>query len=430
MNDEWSWKHYRWDHGHVFDVKTCNLLVAFTMFFASKSGHPPLAAAGKVLASPTFTLKKKIPTVFGILQIVYNFPKQRTTLPPSDSLLRLLICSNSTRSILGSSRKRVGMTTHSAKMSQKAINAGQHLTSLGWAGPGHALDSHTSNRGLSRPLLVTHKQNTRGLGSRTAKERQADQWWLNAFDAALRQANTTEGKSNGLSDGPSALDRVREYGVGKGGLYGWFKRGEVLGGTFDEESSDDMQANKRKREATQEKKSSRRKVEENQDSVTGALIPQKKRNRSQLEPPGNNEDMLPTPASTSKSASPSPLITQDRQQKEEEIRRIVKAELKRRKRAGEFTPPQTLNAKEQKKHAKALKRETRRRLEVQLFQEHLNAEIDDLTLSVDAEIVEMVTDINIEVSTVTPADRRRLKLDKKAAKSGGKRLKGTEKKNL
>jgi nucleolar protein TMA23 len=68
------------------------------------------------------------------------------------------------------------------------MDAHAHLKGLGWRGTGHSLDK--TDRGLKRPLLISHKTDLHGLGSKSQKEKQADQWWLNAFDNALKDIGT------------------------------------------------------------------------------------------------------------------------------------------------------------------------------------------------------------------------------------------------
>lgn len=63
-----------------------------------------------------------------------------------------------------------------------------HLKRLGWQGHGHALGRNQN--GLKKPILVSHKTNSLGLGAKEKKERQVDQWWLNAFDTALKDFGT------------------------------------------------------------------------------------------------------------------------------------------------------------------------------------------------------------------------------------------------
>ena len=104
------------------------------------------------------------------------------------------------------------------------MDARKHLRGLGWKGDGHSLGKNAN--GIKKPLLITHKTGLHGLGAKSQKEKQADQWWLNAFDSALKDIGT--GKE-------SSLTQVREHG-GKGGLYRFFVRGKGLEGTIDEES--------------------------------------------------------------------------------------------------------------------------------------------------------------------------------------------------
>jgi nucleolar protein TMA23 len=126
------------------------------------------------------------------------------------------------------------------------MNAQAHLLAQGWAGPGHSLPS-SSGSGLSRPLLVAQKQNNLGLGKK--KFDLADQWWLRAFDDSLKGINSTTGGAPESANVETEirvvqtraggdLDMVRSGGgkwVGRGGLYGRFVKGEVLGGTFEEQ---------------------------------------------------------------------------------------------------------------------------------------------------------------------------------------------------
>jgi nucleolar protein TMA23 len=59
----------------------------------------------------------------------------------------------------------------------------RHLQGLGWRGSGFSLDK--SDRGLKKPLLISRKFDSRGVGSKTQAGRQADHWWLTAYDSAL-----------------------------------------------------------------------------------------------------------------------------------------------------------------------------------------------------------------------------------------------------
>ena len=95
----------------------------------------------------------------------------------------------------------------------------KHLRGLGWGGDGHSLGKNAN--GIKKPLLITHKHNLHGLGAKSQKEKQADQWWLSAFDSALKDIG---------SGRTSQLDKVRDKGIG--GLYRNFVRGQLLEGTI------------------------------------------------------------------------------------------------------------------------------------------------------------------------------------------------------
>jgi nucleolar protein TMA23 len=113
------------------------------------------------------------------------------------------------------------------------------LTSQGWRGTGNSLHPTSNSIGLSRPLLVSQKQNTLGVGKK--QHRTSDMWWMNAFDSSLKGLDTSkEGKViQTVTNG--GLDMVKKGGakfVGNGGgLYASFVRGEPLSGTLTPEES-------------------------------------------------------------------------------------------------------------------------------------------------------------------------------------------------
>lgn len=100
-----------------------------------------------------------------------------------------------------------------------------YLTRQGWRGDGHSLD-HT-NRGISKPLLVSKKVDVLGVGL-NKHAAVSDQWWLRAYDQGLKDFGTGT---------KSALANVQEHGVNRGGLYGRFVKGEGVPGTFGEDSA-------------------------------------------------------------------------------------------------------------------------------------------------------------------------------------------------
>ncbi|KAF2093470.1 hypothetical protein NA57DRAFT_23372, partial [Rhizodiscina lignyota] len=99
------------------------------------------------------------------------------------------------------------------------MDASAYLKSHGWRGSGYSLDH--SDRGLKKPLLVSHKIDVLGVGKK--KHNHSDQWWMRAFDETLKALGTGQ---------TTTLDSIRKNGMNRGSLYGFFVRGEALQGTF------------------------------------------------------------------------------------------------------------------------------------------------------------------------------------------------------
>lgn len=129
------------------------------------------------------------------------------------------------------------------------------LRKQGWKGSGHSLDN--GGRGIKKPLLISHKQDQLGLGKKKAAHTADDQWWMRAFDESLQNFGTGQkvclfallerapGRKeiekwiSKLTFPQSTLAQIQEKGINRGGLYGFFVRGEGLTGTIgsEEESS-------------------------------------------------------------------------------------------------------------------------------------------------------------------------------------------------
>ena len=105
------------------------------------------------------------------------------------------------------------------------MNAESLLKKQGWRGAGHSLD--TSGRGIKKPLLISHKQDLNGLGHKKAAWKTDDQWWMRAFDESLQSLGTGQ---------TSTLAEVQKKGINRGGLYGFFVKGEGLVGTIGNET--------------------------------------------------------------------------------------------------------------------------------------------------------------------------------------------------
>jgi nucleolar protein TMA23 len=116
------------------------------------------------------------------------------------------------------------------------MNAHALLTSQGWRGTGNSLHPTSNTIGLSKPLLVSRKDNNNGVGRKQHKT--SDMWWMNAFDKSLKGLDTSEEGKVVSRTAAGGLEMVVKGGakwVGNGGgLYASFVRGEGLGGTIEE----------------------------------------------------------------------------------------------------------------------------------------------------------------------------------------------------
>lgn len=129
------------------------------------------------------------------------------------------------------------------------------LTAQGWRGKGHSLHRSDDAVGLSKPLLLPRKADTRGLGQ--TQHFTSDQWWINAFDEQLQ----------GLDAGPDGrlrqtctagkLNALERGALGRWYLYASFVRGGFLEGTVAPASAP-APADEPKPEAKAETKQERR----------------------------------------------------------------------------------------------------------------------------------------------------------------------------
>lgn len=123
------------------------------------------------------------------------------------------------------------------------------LTSQGWRGTGNSLHPTNNSIGLSKPLLISQKQNNLGVGKKQHKT--SDMWWMNAFDSSLKGLDTSKQGQVVQTVTSGGLDMVAKGGAkwvgSKGGLYASFVRGECLSGTLTPESNEESEEPERKR---------------------------------------------------------------------------------------------------------------------------------------------------------------------------------------
>ena len=145
------------------------------------------------------------------------------------------------------------------------MDAHAHLLSLGWAGPGHSLDSrpqlqhkgrrglaydpslnNNTGRGLVKPLLVSQKKNAFGIGKKAHEPVAGNEWWLKGFENALSNIGK---KSVSEATSGTATPESNNKGIIRGrhiGLYGFFVKGQEMEGTINEDRVERSRGQKRK----------------------------------------------------------------------------------------------------------------------------------------------------------------------------------------
>lgn len=156
------------------------------------------------------------------------------------------------------------------------MNASALLTSQGWLGPGHALDTRLTDygaqtykqkghrglaydpqaqnsstqtsgiatgNGLVRPLLISQRHGLKhGIGKKVHEPASGNEWWLKGFASALANVGKSESeRSSAVSSGTSTPRTGTTNGyVGKhSGLYNYFTSGTVMKGTIESSEQQD-----------------------------------------------------------------------------------------------------------------------------------------------------------------------------------------------
>lgn len=119
------------------------------------------------------------------------------------------------------------------------------LQSQGWRGSGHSFHKTDDNIGLAKPILVSRKNNTLGVGRKNHVT--SDQWWLNALDEQLKNLDTSNKTSIVQTTTKSTkLDSLLTSGAGKysgaNGLYAFFVSGGLLHGSLRDEEGESTDA--------------------------------------------------------------------------------------------------------------------------------------------------------------------------------------------
>lgn len=116
------------------------------------------------------------------------------------------------------------------------------LASQGWRGTGHSLHKSDDSIGLSKPILVSRKNNTRGIGRKSHVT--SDQWWLNAFDEQLKSLDTSNKTSIVQTKKNTKLESLLTAGAGKykgaNALYACFVSGGMLEGSLEWKSEGEL----------------------------------------------------------------------------------------------------------------------------------------------------------------------------------------------
>ncbi|KAL1953336.1 hypothetical protein VTO42DRAFT_2990 [Malbranchea cinnamomea] len=114
------------------------------------------------------------------------------------------------------------------------MDAKAYLMGQGWSGPGNPLNPSRrpggphGGLGLSKPILVSKKRNTFGLGKKATHDH-TNQWWLRGFEEALKGIGTEESATPTESEGTASNDSTKP----RSELYKYFVKGEGLPGTID-----------------------------------------------------------------------------------------------------------------------------------------------------------------------------------------------------
>jgi nucleolar protein TMA23 len=143
------------------------------------------------------------------------------------------------------------------------MDAKAHLLSLGWAGPGHSLDSrpHQGRRGLAydpkqapnngnglvKPLLISQKKNTFGIGKKAHEPAAGNEWWLKSFETALSNVGKSESERTSGTATPEQNHSANGYRGKNMNLYSFFIKGAEIEGTIGPQGAEPKKSPKPKK---------------------------------------------------------------------------------------------------------------------------------------------------------------------------------------
>ncbi|EXJ86888.1 hypothetical protein A1O3_03842 [Capronia epimyces CBS 606.96] len=184
------------------------------------------------------------------------------------------------------------------------MDAQAHLLSLGWAGPGHSLDSRpytqkghrglaydpakvgNNGNGLVKPLLVSQRKGRFGIGKKAHEPPAGTEWWLKGFESALGNIGKSESERTSGASTPAISQSQHNMSGKHGSLYSYFIKGpdmegtiedlDEMQGTIENENLDEMEV---ERSLSSKKKKKKRKsdVLDDDDTDTAAVVTKMKK---------------------------------------------------------------------------------------------------------------------------------------------------------
>ena len=133
---------------------------------------------------------------------------------------------------------------------------------------GHSLDSrpHKGRRGLAydpkqaqnngngliKPLLMSQKRNTFGIGKKAHEPAAGNEWWLKGFEAALSNVGKSESERTSGTATPELGHPANGHSGKHIGLYGFFVKGGEMEGTIGSQEREECTSIRRQKRKSDE----------------------------------------------------------------------------------------------------------------------------------------------------------------------------------